>query len=270
MPIPVVPTRWFGLYLAAQSVQKAWSVLTRLLEHKEFNPGKAERLKAQASSHVIKQTLRTKLEFLIETLQPLHKAQLKLESCSTKDATFSNTQVYQILSRDIAAEMARNCASNYIPERASLFLSMLHVRDQDTLKDGFRSFHKELSQKWQTTVVRNLSQEAFHSEGSFWRVMELFDPHRKSEFTADKFSHYMKIMSPFVAPNEDKGSMEGEFEAYMAMPPPDSLTITPLEYWRIHRNDFPTLSRTASRILCVPPGSADAERAFSKFGYIQD
>ncbi|XP_073192767.1 putative transmembrane protein 244 [Lepidochelys kempii] len=41
----------------------------------------------------IRQNLRTKLELLSETLQPLHEAQKKLESNSLTDGTFSNTKI---------------------------------------------------------------------------------------------------------------------------------------------------------------------------------
>ena len=75
------------------------------------------------------------------------------------------------------------------------------------------------------------------------------------------------MISPFVAPHEESANLEGGFRAYMAMPSPDNADITPFEFWKTHRTDFPNLSRAASRILSVPPGSGDVERAFSKLGY---
>lgn len=60
-----------------------------------------------------------------------------------------------------------------------------------------------------------------------------------------------------MAPSEYSAKLESECQMCMAMLTPDNRITTPLEFWKIHRTDFPTLSRAASRILRVPTGSAD-------------
>ncbi|CAM4497369.1 unnamed protein product [Lepidochelys kempii] len=142
--------------------------------------------------------------------------------------------------------------------------------EQDNLAKAFKSFYKQLSKKWEVTVTHSMSPEAFHSKSSFWKVIGLLDPHCKSVASDDKFKRYAHVISPFVASNKESAKLESEFCAYMAMPSLDSHSIMPLEFGKIHCTNFPTLSHVASRILSIPPGSADLERVFSKFGYIQD
>ena len=46
------------------------------------------------------------------------------------------------------------------------------------------------------------------------------------------------------------------------------LMANPLNWWQIHENEFPRISRLAKKYLCIPASSATSERTFSKSGQL--
>ena len=61
----------------------------------------------------------------------------------------------------------------------------------------------------------------------------------------------------------------GELEAYvaMALPPRSS---GPMDFWKTHKDRFPTLARLARKFLSAPCSSVYSERLFSEFGHVYE
>ena len=49
-----------------------------------------------------------------------------------------------------------------------------------------------------------------------------------------------------------------------------SISINPLDWWKINQNRYLILSRLAVKILCILATSVTSERLFSKAGFIID
>lgn len=49
---------------------------------------------------------------------------------------------------------------------------------------------------------------------------------------------------------------------------PTTLPDNPLEFWKNHKTEFPTLAKVARQIFCIPATTASVERSFSAAGNI--
>ncbi|XP_024139828.2 zinc finger BED domain-containing protein 1, partial [Oryzias melastigma] len=64
-----------------------------------------------------------------------------------------------------------------------------------------------------------------------------------------------------------KELVEKELHSYLALPNIDS-EVNPLEWWKVHKVNFPRVSQLALKYLCIPATSAPSERVFSTGGNI--
>lgn len=71
--------------------------------------------------------------------------------------------------------------------------------------------------------------------------------------------------SPSKSP--DQAIIEAEFNSYILMPKLHS-EEDPLVWWRIHKVNFPRLSKLAQKYLCVPATSTPSERLVSTSGNV--
>ena len=60
-------------------------------------------------------------------------------------------------------------------------------------------------------------------------------------------------------------SCEEELSNYKGMRVPEK-TLGPLDFWKNHVDDYPILSETSRRMLCISASSAQSERDFSSVG----
>lgn len=78
----------------------------------------------------------------------------------------------------------------------------------------------------------------------------------------------MKGNVPAAAPTMSlPDAQEAEVNTYMVYPLQDS-EGDPLQWWKEHHVNFPTLSKLARKYLCIPATSSASERVFSTGGNI--
>lgn len=58
-----------------------------------------------------------------------------------------------------------------------------------------------------------------------------------------------------------------EIDQYEYIPPIEA-GKDPLEWWKTHEKQFPTLSKVAKKLLCIPATSVPCERVFSDAGNV--
>ena len=101
----------------------------------------------------------------------------------------------------------------------------------------------------------------------FWRKriiqkIQVFDPFNKCLQNQD-FEYYKELFLQ-VSEAEDIKSLENEFKEYLSDLIPDNSELEVLKYWSSVEHKYPKLSKIAITLLCIPCGSCDAERSFSK------
>ncbi|XP_025753343.1 zinc finger BED domain-containing protein 1-like [Oreochromis niloticus] len=79
-----------------------------------------------------------------------------------------------------------------------------------------------------------------------------------------KESETLSSTAPTVSPEQ---AIEAELSSYSVCPVQDS-EENPLDWWRKHQVNFPTLSKVAKKYLCIPATSSPSERVFSSGGNI--
>lgn len=62
-------------------------------------------------------------------------------------------------------------------------------------------------------------------------------------------------------------AMEAELNSYLMSPAIDG-EQDPLAWWKVHRVNFPRLSKLARKYLCIPATSSPSERLFSASGNV--
>lgn len=123
------------------------------------------------------------------------------------------------------------------------------------------AFHNEIKTKWLSTYNRNLNDDCFGENGLFKKI-QVFDPFNKCLQSQD-FEYYNNLFLE-VSEAEDIKSVENEFKEYLSDSIPDNLELEVLKYWSSIEHKYPKLSKIAITFLCIPCGSCDAERSFSK------
>lgn len=64
-----------------------------------------------------------------------------------------------------------------------------------------------------------------------------------------------------------EGAIEAEVNTYLMTPTIDG-EEDPLAWWKVHRVNFPMLSKLVSKFLCIPATSSPSERVFSAGGNV--
>ncbi|KAL4006660.1 nucleobindin [Sarotherodon galilaeus] len=80
-------------------------------------------------------------------------------------------------------------------------------------------------------------------------------------------SYFKKAGQSTTHSHPSRASIELELSMYLQTPGPDSET-DPLERWKQHETNFPSVARLARKYLCIPATSSSSERAFSASGNI--
>ena len=174
--------------------------------------------------------------------------------------------MYHILNVQLQAEIASKISEETsLGTETTILLSMLTVSESKTLREKLISFNKTLARKWESTCERNLCPEVCGSDG-LWKKAIVLDPFLKVN-QSQSFGSYITM---FEIVTDTPTDLEAEFNTYMCEPIPDNLEIEILTFWKSKVAQYPRLSRAALQLLCLPNGSADVERSFSKLRKLQD
>lgn len=95
-------------------------------------------------------------------------------------------------------------------------------------------------------------------------VPEDLHPTKKKKTLA---SYFKKAVQGNTHTLRNRESLELELAMYLQAPGPDS-EADPLEWWKLHEPNFPSVAQLAKKYLCIPATSASSERAFSTSGNI--
>ena len=74
----------------------------------------------------------------------------------------------------------------------------------------------------------------------------------------------------FKLVTDEPTALEIEFHNYLHEPCPDNPEIKILKFWKSTAQNCPNLADVALQLLCLPNGSTDVERSFSKLRKLQD
>ncbi|XP_055036165.2 uncharacterized protein [Misgurnus anguillicaudatus] len=75
------------------------------------------------------------------------------------------------------------------------------------------------------------------------------------------------ITVPHASSVQLEDSLEAELNGYLMTPAIDG-EEDPLAWWKVHRVNFPRLSKLARKYLCIPATSSPSERLFSTSGNV--
>lgn len=142
---------------------------------------------------------------------------------------------------------------------------MLDIVDEEKRLYAVNSFHEyygAVAEKWSQTVQRNIADDLQYTSDSFWYWVQIVNPNVKAELP-HMFEIYKHLFTLVVQRGHDITQLEREFLAYQAYVVKE--IVEPLQFWRMHARDWPTLSRCALDLLGLPISSANVERAFSMF-----
>ncbi|KAL5509144.1 hypothetical protein EMCRGX_G004454 [Ephydatia muelleri] len=66
-----------------------------------------------------------------------------------------------------------------------------------------------------------------------------------------------------------RNTVQEEYDAWLRLSDVMA-SLDPLEWWKIHCTQFPTIGKLARKYLAIPASSAPSERVFSRAKLIQD
>lgn len=260
-PPAVVPTRWFSFYRSATATRSLWQHLLSFIDSHLSQGEKVNELRALLGDDKHRQFLFIKLVFLLENLSLLHSIQERLESAEPMLHC-----MYHRVNVQLQTEMAsKSCEDISLGTETTTLLSMLSASEARTLKSTLTDFNKTLARKWEATCERNLSPDVCGPEG-LWKRAIVLDPFLKS----GQLQSFNSYISMFELVSDEPTALEVEFNNYLHEPCPDNPEIEILTYWKSMARNYPNLADVALQLLCLPNGSADVERSFSKLRKLQD
>ena len=74
---------------------------------------------------------------------------------------------------------------------------------------------------------------------------------------------------PTVSSSSLRNTVQEEYDAWLRLSDVMA-SLDPLEWWKIHCTQFPTIGKLARKYLAIPASSAPSERVFSRAKLIQD
>lgn len=128
--------------------------------------------------------------------------------------------------------------------------------------NSFHEYYGAVAEKWSQTVQRNIADDLQYPSDSFWYWVQIVNPNVKAELP-HMFEIYKHLFTLVVQRGHDITQLEREFLACQAYVVKE--IVEPLQFWRMHARDWPTLSRCALDLLGLLISSANVERAFSMF-----
>ena len=260
-PPQVVTIRWFSFYNSAIVVRRMWPHLLTFLDHPDCGGAKASELQSLLPDDTTRQILFVKLVFLIESLAPIHELQKQLESSEPLlHCLFHSVNVR--LQTEIASKSSTQLS---LGPDTSIILGMLTSANVKQVKENMLTFNNTLADKWRNTCERNLLPDVCGPTG-LWKRAIVLCPFLK-QTQSQVFSDYISM---FMIITEDESDLEPEFNTYLQEPAPENPEIGILDYWQAAAINYPKLSHVALELLCLPNGSVDAERSFSKLRKLQD
>lgn len=100
-------------------------------------------------------------------------------------------------------------------------------------------------------------------------VNELTEPIHQTMCEAKKSAIVMLLGEDYSVKGNVENAVENELNTYFREPCP-SLECSPLAWWKVNVQRFPTLGKLAQSYLCVPASSVPAERLFSNAGLTEN
>ena len=248
-PPSVTPTRWFSFYKSAVVVRQLWPVLLSFLDSSEST---GEKIRTLVGNQQRRQILLVKLVFLIETLAPIHSLQEMLESSKPM-----LHQLFHLVNVRLQTEFSSKLSDeSQFGANTMMLLSMLSITDASVVKTQLVGFNKTLGEKWQSTCLRNLSEEVCGPDG-LWKRAVVFDPFLKLS-QCQQFTIYKQLFSLV-----DDAIPQDEFDEYLREPIPENPELNAFDFWRAR---YPNLAPCVLQLLCIPNG---VERSFSKLRNLQ-
>lgn len=258
-PPSVVPVRWYSFYKTLEVVTEMWDCLIQLVEKQHVNAKVAD-LSSLLSNRAV---VFAKAISVQEVLRELVVVQEKLESGRVLLPEYSD-----LVQRNLAVYMEK-VSTGSAPSPGGLqktVMSMLPKCDATEVKDCVVQFCNALVTKWQATCKRNLALGGRNqiSQADLWKQAKVLNPHVKHVMSKD-FETYADMFSLTATNLSD---IEKEFQMYMMEDQPGNSALDPLSYWA-NNTYYPHLKQAAVALLCMPNGSCDVERSFSKLRYVQ-
>ena len=142
---------------------------------------------------------------------------------------------------------------------------LLSASEARTLKSTLIDFNITLARKWEATCERNLSPQVYGSEG-LWKKAIILDPFLKVN-QSQSFNSYISM---FKLVTDEPTALGTEFHNYLHEPCPGNPEIKILKFWKSTAQIYPNLADVPLQLLCLPNGSTDVERSFSKLRKLQN
>lgn len=93
------------------------------------------------------------------------------------------------------------------------------------------------------------------------------EPSKKAKRSLGSFFKSSAAVPPASTAVQLECAIEAEVNIYLMTPTIDG-EEDPLAWWKVHRVNFPMLSKLARKFLCIPATSSPSERVFSAGGNV--
>lgn len=220
-------------------------------------------MQRQRSLKVYKAVLYAKVVCLQQTLEDLSAIGQKIES-----GKFLLPEYYDFVDVELACALDNVEAGIILIPGSTVkaVLAMLPKEASEMVKDNVNSFCVAIVSKWKATCSWNLAELERNqlTQVELWRLAKILDPSQK-HMMSKSFEEYREL---FLLAVPALDSFREDFAHYIKEDTPANQDIDLLTYWS--KSKYPNLRGVALNILCMPTGSCDAERSFSKLRVLQN
>lgn len=258
-PAAVVPHRWGSFFSCLETTVEFWDCLTEVVEQHAESNNKARDIVDLLNGR--KALLYAKAVLLLECLRPIIEIQRNLESGKLLLPEYN--YLYSVKLPEVFRSIKETSGSS----QTSKTLLVIMPREVSTeAKKACKEFSQKLLEKWGSTTRRNLSEAGpALDQTDIWEKSEVLDPQKKI-FCNPDFNTYKDFFSLATDINDE---LRQQFDMYMQEPPPANSHLQTIQYWDAVQEQYSSLSKAALALLCMPTGSCDVERSFSKLRYLQ-
>ncbi len=248
-PNQVVEHRWFSYFKTSQDIIELWSYLIEFVDYNSSK--KITSIKTLLGDQLDQMLIFITINGIIDILTPIEALQRTLET----NKPISH-KIYGILK-----QLSQSFKHFSLTDKVKNLLNGITVTNRNKVELLLTAFHNEIKNKWLATYNRNLNDDCFGDNGLLKKI-QVFDPFNKCLQNQD-FEYYKDLFLE-ASEVENIESLENEFKEYLSDSIPDNLELEVLKYWSSIGYKYPKLSKIAITFLCIPFGSYDAERSFSK------